>query len=218
MLGITDLSVSVLLQHTYADRSNEAVVLTAVGFTAFHFGVSFLRKIPECWPPAVRAKSEDKYRLFSWIMLLLLSSSILIYMAAGLTSADEGRYSDLASTSATGDGIYFLITLFSIVSVALIAAVLAQKRVPEFPLWVSGSIILMWAGRMLVNGDRNNFFLIVVAAGVGYCTFIRKTSAIAIACALFISLSLYKAVEVVRFIASVTFSYIHGACGARSNI
>ena len=199
LLGASDITTSILLRYTYPDRSNQAVVVAAIGFTSFHLGLSLIKAFLESRPPlGQRIEKANDYHLLSWVVLALLSSLVAFYMIAGLRSNDEGRYTYGASGSVTADGIYYLIVVLSIITTARLTAVVARRQPPEIPLWIASAIVLAWSTRMLLNGDRNNFFLIAVAVGAGYSTFVRRTSIMTLAAAIAVSLSVYKAVEVVR--------------------
>lgn len=207
LLGLSDITASILLPYTYSDYSNQAVVVAAIGFASFHLGLSLVDAFFASHPhPRRRIEKANDYRHLSWIVLTLLSSLIAFYTLAGLRSNDEGRYTYGASGSVTADGVYYLIVVLSIITTARFTAVVARRQLPETPLWIAGVIVLTWSTRLLLSGDRNNFFLIAIALGAGYSTFVRRTSIVTLAVAIAVSLSVYKAVEVVRMTDDRSFS------------
>lgn len=89
-LGISDLRNNSYLPFVYEHGSNQALVASALGFVAFHLGLSIGTGSNSNLPPAKSANEGQYYVAFGYIVLLLLSGFILIYEGAGLQSADEG--------------------------------------------------------------------------------------------------------------------------------
>ncbi|MCK1704931.1 O-antigen polysaccharide polymerase Wzy [Bradyrhizobium sp. 146] len=205
-LGISDLRNNSYLPFVYEHGSNQALVASALGFVAFHLGLSIGTGSNSNLPPAKSANEGQYYVAFGYIVLLLLSGFILIYEGAGLQSADEGRYTKITSGGAIADGIYLIITMLCIVAGSRAIALIAQRKALELPILLCLPIIAYWSARILLHGDRNSFFLIAIAAGGGFFTFIRRTSWMALAACVFASLVLYTTVETVRMSQDRSFS------------
>lgn len=206
-LGLSDLRNNSYLPFVYENGSNQALVASALGFVAFHLGMSMaIGSKPNPPMGSSDAKEGQYYVAFGFIVLILLAGFILIYEGAGLQSADEGRYTKVASGGAIADGIYLIITMLCIVAGSRAIALIAQRKALEFPILLCLPIIAYWSARILLHGDRNSFFLIAIAAGGGFFTFVRRTSWVALAACVFASLVLYTAVETVRMSQDRSFS------------
>lgn len=206
-LGLSDLRNNSYLPFVYENGSNQALVASAIGFVAFHLGMSIATGSKPNPPKQGKdAKEGEYYVVFGYIILILLAGFILIYEGAGLQSADEGRYTKVTSGGAIADGIYLIITMLCIVAGSRGVALIAQRRAMDFPILLCLPIIAYWSARILIHGDRNSFFLIAIAAGGGLFTFIRRTSWVALAACVLASLVLYTAVETVRMSQGRSFS------------
>ncbi|MCK1485646.1 O-antigen polysaccharide polymerase Wzy [Bradyrhizobium sp. 193] len=200
LLGMSDLSRNTFLTFAYESGSNQALLAAGVGFVAFHLGLSCTerRQMLHAHPISQPVSDLSYYHGLSYIILTLLAGFVLTYEIAGLQSADEGRYTQITNGGPIADGIYLLISMLSIMAIARAIATLCNRKNIDLPTVLSLVVVCYWSARILVNGDRNTFFLIAIAAGGGVFTFIRRTSWITlVACALF-SIILYNAVEVIR--------------------
>lgn len=206
LLGISDVRKNTFLNFAYESGSNQALVAAAIGFVAFHLGLSWARPSQTRTALPVQDDEGNYYESFGSIVLALLIGLIFFYEAAGLQSADEGRYVKVTSGGAIADGIYLIITMLCIVAGSRAVALIAQRRPIGFPIWISLSIVALWSARILIHGDRNSFFLIAIAAGGGLFTFVRRTSWITLAMCILVSLVLYNAVEAIRMSQDRSFS------------
>ncbi|WP_375305439.1 O-antigen polysaccharide polymerase Wzy [Bradyrhizobium sp. A11] len=206
-LGLSDLRNNSYLPFVYENGSNQALVASALGFVAFHLGLSIATGPRSDLPTATTGANEGQYYVaFGYLVLMLLAGFILIYEGAGFQSADEGRYTKVTSGGAIADGIYLIITMLCIVAGSRAIALIAQRKALELPILLCLLIIAYWSARILLHGDRNSFFLIAIAAGGGFFTFVRRTSWVALAACVFASLVLYTAVETVRMSQDRSFS------------
>ncbi|MET4330383.1 oligosaccharide repeat unit polymerase [Bradyrhizobium sp. i1.15.2] len=207
LLGWSDLRNNSFLPFVYEDGSNQALVASGIGFVAFHLGMSIATGSRPRPPTEANDAKEGQYYVgFGYIVLILLAGFILIYEGAGFQSADEGRYTKVTNGGAIADGIYLIITMLCIVGGSRAIALLAQRKSLEFPILLILPIIAFWSARILIHGDRNSFFLIAIAAGGGFFTFIRRTSWIALMACILASLVVYGAVETVRLSQDRSFS------------
>ncbi|MCK1341637.1 O-antigen polysaccharide polymerase Wzy [Bradyrhizobium sp. 38] len=207
-LGISDLRNNSYLSFVYEAGSNQALLAAAIGFVAFHLGISLTRTRARqnTFSGSDRVDEGTYYHAFGYVVVALLAGFILIYEIAGLQSSDEGRYTKVVSGGAIADGIYLIIIMLCIVGGSRAIALIAQRRALEFPILISLPIIAYWSVRILIHGDRNSFFLIAIAAGGGFFTFVRRTSWIALATCVLVSLFVYSAVETIRMSQDRSFS------------
>ncbi|MEI9886073.1 MAG: O-antigen polysaccharide polymerase Wzy [Rhizomicrobium sp.] len=202
VLNAADLYQNRFLTYTYAWETNRAMIAASLGMVSFCLGLRILRDFVPSRDASLSASEFDakktQYRGFGALVLTLLIALILVYQTAGWHSADEGRYTSITSGGSVADGIYLLITMLCIISIATTAAKLAQRQSFGPALWLSLCIVCYWAVRILLNGDRNNFMLLAVAAGGGFLTYRFRGSRFLLVGCLFAALALYNGVEVLR--------------------
>jgi oligosaccharide repeat unit polymerase len=201
VLGIYDVSQSVFFHNTFAEESNQAIVLSLIGTLAFRAGVRALA-IPLA--PAVGADrrssrlDEVSGQALALPVLVLQVLFIAVYEAFGWRAAGEGRYSGQVAAGPLVEGVYLAIIVLSMIAVAL--------RVIPSPKETGRSIFLslaaltagVWAIRVLLSGDRNAFLLIAIVAIGGAVTFRIRTGRWVLIVLGFIAIPLYSAIEALR--------------------
>ncbi len=201
VLNMTNLYQSIFLTYTYVSQSNLSVVAATIGFVAFCLGMR-LQASSSRAQVAYRGDRGGggwyRYRRLSPVVFVLLAGLSLIYEIAGWHSADEGRYTGITSGGAVADGVYHLIVMLCMISIARAVAMMAQRRLFEVSLWLSLGLTSYWAIRILLNGDRNSFFLLAIVAGGGVFTYCFRVGRLFLFGCVVSGLMLYQGVEISR--------------------
>lgn len=195
VLGLLDLETSRFVAQTFAQKSNQAILLSACGVVAFYLGVRWTRVMlfgKEIVP------AERDLMLLPAASFGALTSLLALYFMAGWRAAGEGRYTGTSSGGAVADGVSLLITMFAMLSVALIIARMARRERLTLFNWLSLAPASYWCVWLLVAGDRNAALLIVLVAVAGLLTFRRAVGRVALILGLLVTLHAYDRVEALR--------------------
>lgn len=203
VLGLHDLRSSSFLDYTFASESNRAIVLATAGLVAFNLGFHILQFKP--------AQSQNKSSQTSPLYLgldtfvpLALTACCLLYLGTGMRSSGEGRYTGTGSGGSAADGIALLITMFSIIAIALICARRLQNLRIHPLLWWALVVGVAWAARTLIAGDRNTFLLYAVALIGGALTYFIRAGRITLVALMLAALILYNVIEFARMASNPT--------------
>lgn len=197
VLGIADYGLSKFLLQTYEDGANQAIVLAVIGYVGFCAGVR-IGDSKRTMPSTCEEERDEQYDLFDRILTGLLAGVLAIFLGAGLESADTGRYADIAAGGAVADGIYVIIVMLCLMICARAITRLAKGRVLSISNMLGLTIVAIWSIRILVSGDRNNFFLIAIGLTGGIATFLFRIRWPVIIVGVLLAMTLYKTVEAVR--------------------
>lgn len=217
VLGIYDVSQSHYFPgRTFADESNQAILLCSIAMVSFRAGVRTLR-------PAVHTADESDRRIgrldrvtcedLAFPVFALQVALLGIYLASGWRAAGEGRYTDTTEGGSLADNVYLGITVLSMVAIAL-SVFPATKDAPSRSIVLRLSLVLacLWAVRILIAGDRNSFALLAIVGVGGLLTFRIRAGrwTLVFLCAL--ALVLYLAIEQFRRTGDVAaiMSYFSG--------
>lgn len=199
LLGMVDLSVNSYMEYAYINQGNTAILATGVGFVAFHLGRTLMFVSPR--PLIDRASltfRDTRYSLFGYYILALIILFFSIYTGSGLVSADEGRYSSSSYGGAVADGIYLIIAMLCMIAISRFVAIVAGKQKLDIGTVICLIFVMYWSMRILINGDRNNFFLISVVAVAGFSTYIKSVRMPMLITMVLAALVVYNAIEIVR--------------------
>jgi hypothetical protein len=192
VLGLYDLQANRFLDVSFVEKSNASLLLSTVGVLAFDLGYSIrFRHV------SVDSKSHA-YGLVPWLLVGGLAAVVAIYWRSGLSSALVGAYVGSTTGDVTTDGIYFLCTAFSMWTSGAFVFQLARRSKVSPVLWVGMAIVAVWSMALLVMGDRNNFFLIVLVLVGGYATFVKRVPLLILIAGVFCAFFVYNVVEVAR--------------------
>lgn len=207
VMGEFDLSQSKYMANTFANEGNRAMVLAMLGLMAFLAGLKWHRSRAslhdaegpqaEIGRPSPTADTSF-YRGLAPILLAMQISLIGLYLALGLRSEGEGRYTGTSSGGSVADGISLLILMVCLVSVALSIALKSVSEVLPVSLVVAAGVAGVWGFRLLVLGDRNAFLLLAVIVIGGLFTFRIKAGRLSLVFLVLAALFLYNAVESAR--------------------
>lgn len=197
----TVLSENKFIRDLFLEWSNQAVFLATVCAVAFWLGARAEDRTSREWGLILRLQhGVDKETLVSHCLHAFsagLLIAIILLVLTGSYSVMLGDYTGLGAGDATSDGIYFLVTQFSMCCAAFTVVALRRGLRPGL-LWPTQAVVFMWALALLASGDRNNFLLIAMVYLVGLCSFllrVRLPVLIGVACAGWL---VYQAVEVTR--------------------
>lgn len=199
MVGLTDLFRNYFVQHTYSTQTDRALIASSIGAVGFCTGIRIpnVRRHPSeaTGGPAESAQAVNTFQL---LVLGLQVALIGLYTLSGWQSVDVGRYTRSESGGAAANGVYLLIVMLSLISIAIVVDTVAKKR-PILPaLWASIVVTGLWSFQMLFNGDRNNFFLMAIAAGGGLMTFRYRMQPYVLVACIAASMFVYNGVEAFR--------------------
>jgi oligosaccharide repeat unit polymerase len=109
-----------------------------------------------------------------------------------------GKYTGSDTGVATTDGLYFLITHFVVITIAVSVYYKRNGRNISFPLKIGLFIALLWCILLLRTGDRNTFFIITLVAIGGVSTYLKRFSALMVVGMILFAFLLYNVVEISR--------------------
>lgn len=205
VLGLADLFRNQFVQHSYSTQTDRALIASSIGAVGFCTGIRMLTiRRPAVAEKAVRwtnggpAESAWAVNTFQIFVLGIQVALIALYVLSGWQSADVGRYTRSETGGSAANGVYLLIVMLSLISIAIVVDVLAKKRRFSPALWASIAVTALWSFQMLFNGDRNNFFLLAIAAGGGLMTFKYRTPPYVLILCIVASMFIYNGVEAFR--------------------
>ena len=207
VLGLTNLYANKFLSHAFVMQTNQAVVAATIGLVGFCTGIRLVSFKSNTERLGLRHPSQDLIGyggLYSTI-LILQSGLIALYQIAGWRSADEGRYTGSISGGVLASGVYTLIIMLCIMSIAVFINHLARRRPIPSIVWCAFAITALWGLRILLAGDRNNFFLLAIAAGGGLMTFRFKANLLILGAGVVAALFVYNGIEAFRMLTDKNF-------------
>tara|TARA_B100002049_G_scaffold101937_1_gene75241 strand:- start:5743 stop:7140 length:1398 start_codon:yes stop_codon:yes gene_type:complete len=195
VLGLSNIDDNLWLHsNTFSNYSNKSIIASTIGLISFNLG--FEKKIiirnKSVYYSDIRFKKFFKLILFFCVLLLVLF--VLLGGLGMLTSSYMGTRTDDAKL----DGIYTLAITF--ISLLGSFSILYYKRLKRFNFNILFSICitLLFALFLLIAGDRNNFFIVVIALLGTYFTFIKILSRKKLVLFGFLALFVYQVVEISR--------------------
>lgn len=201
VLGIYDVHQSVFFQNTFADFSNQAIILSLIGTLAFRAGVRAL-VIPDVdgsdtdqQPGRLDEVTGHALALPVFALQVLL---IAVYLAFGWQAAGEGRYSGQIEAGPLVEGVYLAIVVLSMIAVALWVLPSSKAAGRSAFLSFAAIVAVVWAMRLLFSGDRNAFLLIAIVGIGGLVTFRIRTGRWVLIALGVIAIPLYNAIEALR--------------------
>lgn len=201
VLGIYDVSQSVFFQNTFADLSNQAIVLSLIGTLAFRAGIRSL-VMPEAdaidtdrEPRRLDEVTSQALALPVFALQVLL---IGVYLAFGWQAAGEGRYSGQVEAGPLVEGVYLAIVVLSMIAVALWVLPYSKAGGRSVFLSFAALVAVVWAIRLLLSGDRNAFLLIAIVGIGGLVTFRIRTGRWVLVALGVVAIPLYNAIEALR--------------------
>ncbi|WP_083224610.1 O-antigen polysaccharide polymerase Wzy [Sphingomonas panacis] len=223
LLGGLSYSISKFLPNTYPAGANQALLAATIGYVAFHLGTVLPRKV---YPSGTDQWDENPhaYKAFDWLFSFILFSSMAIFKILGLQSSDVDRYSDAANhtqraqqSNTIADGIYNIIILFCILALSRLVSRIARGQGLNFAHWLMAICVALWSVMILIQGDRNNFFMIALAALCGVGTFKYRVRWPVIVVMMASALTLYQAVEILRMMPEPSVSAFSDAWQRHAN-
>ncbi|MBF4561456.1 O-antigen polysaccharide polymerase Wzy [Microbacterium sp. VKM Ac-2870] len=212
LLGLQDLRVSSFVLNTFADESNRAVILAAVGIVAFNLGFGLVRHVPSQEDPSISATNWNTQGL-QLIVLLAQAGLTVLYIGSGWRGAGEGRYTGSESGGAAADGTSLLITMFSMIGAVIALAPPPPGRFRRLNALGMASIGLggWWALRTLVLGDRNTFLLWAITIAASLAIYHLRVGRVALVVGALAAFMLYNAIEYLRMHEGADFAELLGA-------
>lgn len=222
LLGGQDYEISSFVLNTFPEGANQGLLMATIGFVAFHLG-SIIPVREAMVGTDVWNEQPGAYNLFDYGFTLVLCGTIAFYKAAGFQSSDTNHYGGsskevaLAPTAGNtaADALYLFITLFCVIALSRAVSTVAQGRRLQFQHLLMLATVALWAIYILILGDRNNFFLIAVAAVGGFAAFIRKVRWPVIIGMIAVALTLYQAIEIARAMPEPSFDAFVDAWNAQ---
>lgn len=176
----------------FEHRTNHALCLSSIGLLSFGLGLSRVSNFRLGRRRLIIGISSKRSEVN------FITAGLAVLLAVGLTYFLRFHLTDLVfeaySGSQTGvvlvDGVFLVIQILAMMLAALVIYMRMYQGRFNFVSWIYMSLIAIWIGLLLLIGDRNSFFLIVIVFFGGYWTFISRVKfiylALGIVCALFI--------------------------------
>lgn len=113
VLGYIDARNNAFIEESFYLYSNKAVILSTIAVMCFFYG--FSSKINR----AKFRKDNKKYTYFEYFVFILFVIVVLLFLIKGFSNMISGSYSGSELSSNTDNGIYFLVSHFAIMSLAI---------------------------------------------------------------------------------------------------
>lgn len=191
------IDTSIFLNHTYIEYTNISIIASTIGLVAFMMG---FRKTKNSIPVMQRSdpKPQFYWQWFPYLVTGLLLFVCFLYMRTDWEKFLIGKYTGSDTGVATTDGLYFLITHFVVITIAVSVYYKRNGRNISFPLKIGLFIALLWCILLLRTGDRNTFFIITLVAIGGVSTYLKRFSALMVVGMILFAFLLYNVVEISR--------------------
>lgn len=193
VLGIDNLKENFFLQNTYLEYTNVSILACTIGLISFMLGIQ--RKISFSKSFKENKYSKEQYnKLFSTVFIVLIFL-IVIFCFTGLQAYIINSYKGSDTGDTTTNGIYFIISFFMLfLSGFSILFYKKFKKVKYLFFILCGTYSIL----LLISGDRNTFFIIVVSLLAGFYTYVKSIRRLKIIMYVFLALYLYQIVEISR--------------------
>jgi hypothetical protein len=192
---------SYYISNGYAGGANKAMLLSIAGLAAFHLGNVILS--PRDAEALKNYEPLRRYAVFDQALAVGMAIYFIIFYIFGLAPDDLARYQGATNyvkegAGSVANGLYFLMTLLCLLSVARIVS---QLHFGGRLLARHLAIIVMvsfWSLFILIGGDRNSFLVIALGAAGGVAAFLREIRWPIILAAIVPALIVYNTVEIYR--------------------
>lgn len=164
------------IDNLFIENSNKAVAVATVYAGIFVFGALCGEKSKFCFENHFKFTRDQNIFISAYkLNIILLIIFMIIFEISGASSMMSGEYTGLGGGSSTSDGIYFLVTQFSMAA----AAIFLVGCGSGVKIWSARDklcqlIIFFWMLRLLASGDRNNFLLIMMIYIIGFSVYIKR--------------------------------------------
>lgn len=194
---------SSMVNYGYPGGANKAMLMSLAGFAAFHLGNLLVAK----YQPRDMQVSEPLsiYMAFDIGLAIFMPIFFALFIFSGAQPDDLGRYQKVIErnteqASSVVNGIYLLTILLCLVASARIISARFHHGRLAVSHWTMLATIVLWMLWVLLQGDRNNFLVILLALVGGVSAFLRELRWPIIIAALFPAMLVYNTVEVFRML------------------
>ena len=202
LLGNYDIATSRFLIYTFPAGTNEAMILCSVGAIAFSMGYRTILRgrggVQTARPVHAAVDQVEYARRSGGVAGVFLVLVCGVYLAAGMRTEGEGRYTGTESGGSTAELLSSVILVLALVVIGCWLYLRSTKENEPWLLRLGLLTSVVWSLRWVALGDRNSFLLIAIALVGGYFTFVRRASLLAFVIGLALALGLYNAVEILR--------------------
>jgi len=180
--------------YTFEDQSNKAMILTTLAIAVYQ--IAFRKKKNMSWKNEIQPyERPSRYAALDKTLPFVLITFITIYLNSDSKSVSELRYIGAYNSTLASEGLYFLISFFSMLTFCLIFSGKFHSFKISIYLKISAVLSFFWQLRLLVVGDRNTFFLIAFIQLIGYIHFYKRIGIIRLVIIALSSVYLYLAIE-----------------------
>ncbi|MBI1619216.1 O-antigen polysaccharide polymerase Wzy [Aquamicrobium zhengzhouense] len=197
LLGRLNLEVSRFVPHTFAEKSNQAILLSTAGMVAFCLGCRWRAYFPRRTQPAPHGP-EDRSSLLPYLVLFLLTGLMALYHLAGWRAEGEGRYTGTAAGGVMADGVSLLITMLSMMAFAMLIVRKQRSERAILPELCAAILAGFWTCRLVSFGDRNSALLLLFVLFAGVATFRCTISRLLLLAIALFGLQVYDRIEAYR--------------------
>jgi oligosaccharide repeat unit polymerase len=195
LIGLSSISNNKFLESVYIEFVNRSVVASTIGVLGFCLGFSYRNYGADNFVKIQDIDFAKFCLIFSNCLVVIL---LAIYFLSGAESYMSGEYTGVASGNVANDGVFFLITHFSMISSAIGVYIIYRNRLYFRGIFLQLIPAIFWMIMLLGSGDRNNFLLISLVFFSGYYVFFKKINIITFVIVGILGFSLYQVVEISR--------------------
>jgi oligosaccharide repeat unit polymerase len=194
----------------FEEYANISLITSCIALNAFCYGITSKFKIhnQEKSNVILVPTSQFAYKTLAIVLALITMLLLFFYLKSGLSVLLVGRYTGSRTGDVATDGVFNLLTLFSMINLSLSLYFYYFFR--KFKWYITFLLILIgiWIIILLIIGDRGHllyFGLIFLAA---YSSLFKKVTIKYLFIYMFIGLSFYKVIELSRKLDDRSFTNI----------
>jgi oligosaccharide repeat unit polymerase len=192
----------------FEDYTSISLITSCIALNAFCFGVTNTKKNKHSFYVKIKPKTMKPYKILSLILIPITLVLLFFYLKNGLSLLLIGRYTGSRTGNVAVDGVFNLVTLFSIINLSLIFYFYYFFRTLTWYIIVLISLIVIWLMILLIIGDRGHLLFFALIIMSGYSSFFKKISVKYLFIYLFIGLFFYKTIELSRKLEDRSFTGI----------
>lgn len=192
----------------YEEYGNISLIVSSIGMNCFCFGINNKNRFTSRIFVKPFFLNNKPFVSLSWFLFFVNLLLIILYFRTGLSYLLAGRYLGSNVGDTNTDGLYFLITVFVLISLSFILFYLFHFKTFLFPNLLLLFISLIWFVVLLISGDRNSMLLILLLVFGAYYSFFSSISRKQIILYFFVGLFFYQIIEISRRLEDRSFSQI----------
>lgn len=201
----------------YEDYVNISLIISSLALNAFSLGVNGGKRFQNTSHSKLKPANMVAYKSFALALFIIEICLIYLYSKLGLAAMLSGKYMPTNVTESEGTGVYFLITVMTMLSSSVVLYFYFHFRKFTWHFYFLFFVIIVWTLILLMIGDRNSLLLIILIFMGGYYSLFKTISPKKILMYFYASLMFYQLVEIYRSADDRSISGLVEVVGSKFN-